>query len=192
MNPMTSLIKRLASFCLVAALTLTLLLGLGAPRANAQVAPATVGGDETIFLGATASAERVSYGARTLYGPRLFLDAALTLRWGIEASASWANVHQRDNVHQSTYIAGPRITFAHAGRFAFAGKGLVGGAVFHYPYNYAQGSYLVVTPGIDINYRWSRRIRWQVLDAEYTCLPQFTYGAMREPTLSTGLRIRIY
>jgi hypothetical protein len=51
---------------------------------------------------------------------------------------------------------------------------------------------LVVTPGIDINYRWSRRIRWQVLDAEYTCLPQFTYGAMREPTLSTGLRIRIY
>ena len=190
LNEVTSSTKRLASFRLSVALTF--LLAVSASRAHCQVAPTSIHGDETIFFGATASGERISYGLRTLYGPRIFLDAALTLRWGIEASASWANVHQRDDVHQSTYMAGPRLTFAHAGRFTFAGKALAGGAVFHYPFDFAQGSYLVVAPGVDINFKCNRRIRWQVLDAEYTYLPQFTYGAMRELTLATGLRIRLY
>ena len=171
----------------------SLLAVLAASQASAhsQVAPASVGGDETVFLGIGAAGEHVSYGSRSLYGPRVFVDASLNLRWGVEGSASWENVNQRDGVRQETYMGGLRYTFAHWRTIAFAAKALVGDANFHFPYDYAQGSYLVVAPGGDVNLRLCRAIRWEVVDAEYKLLPQFTYGRVREPEVSTGLRFRV-
>ena len=167
-------------------------LGAGGVRGHAQVAPASVGGDETVFLGIAVTGEHVAYGSRSLYGPRVFVDASVNLKWGLEGSASWENMHQRDAVRQETYMGGPRYTFAHWRTITFAAKGLVGATEFYFPYDYARGSYLVVAPGGDINLRLSRAMRWEVVEAEYKILPYFTYGAMHEPEVSTGLRLRVY
>ncbi len=180
------LMKALRWGCFAAA------LGAGECSAHSQVMPASVGGDETVFVGFEAAGEHVSYGSRSLYGPRVLVDASLNLKWGVEGSASWENMHQRDGVRQETYMGGLRYTFAHWRTVAFAAKGLVGEAEFHFPYNYARGSYLVLSPGGDVNLRLCRAIRWEIVDAEYKVLPQFTFGAMHEPEISTGLRLRIY
>ena len=135
-----------------------MLLAPGLYSARCQVAPASVRGDEIIFVGAAAAAQHIEYGSQNLYGPRIFVDASFSLKWGAEGSALSASLHPRDGVSQGMYVAGPRYTFAHRGRFTFAAKSLVGSARFRFPYGYAQGSYFALVPGADVNYKLNRRL----------------------------------
>jgi hypothetical protein len=171
---------------------LLLLVALALGRtASAQVLPAGDGGGLNIFAGATASAFSLQYGDRKMLGVAPFVDVDTRRAIGFEGEARWLVFHQTDNVHATTFLAGPRYHRS-MGKFQVYGKGLVGIGEFNFPYNYAYGRYLVIAPGGGVDYSLTRRIRLRLLDGEYQYWPQFTFGPMSSYGISTGLRIRVF
>jgi hypothetical protein len=169
-----------------------LLFGLALGRAaSAQVtAPGDAGG-LSIFAGATASVFSLQYGDRKMFGVAPFVDVDTRRAIGFEGEARWLVFHQTDNVHVTTWLAGPRYHRS-IGKFQVYGKGLVGIGEFNFPYNYAYGRYLVIAPGGGVDYSLSPRVRLRILDGEYQYWPQFTFGPMSSYGIGTGLRIRVF
>jgi hypothetical protein len=119
------------------------------------------------------------------------VDVDTTRRFGFEGETQWLMFHQTNQLHLNTFLAGPR--YHHTwGKFQVYGKGLVGVGQFHFPYNYAQGNYLVIAPGGGVDYRWTRRVSFRLVDAEYQIWPQFTFGKMSNISLSAGVRYHIF
>jgi hypothetical protein len=178
---------RLGAGC-VAMLLVALALGR---TASAQVLPPGDAGGLSIFAGATASAFSLQYGDRKMLGITPFVDVDTRRDLGFEGEARWLDFHQTDNVHVTTWLAGPRYHRS-IGKYQIYGKGLVGIGEFNFPYNYAYGRYLVVAPGGGVDYSLTRRVRLRLLDGEYQYWPQFTFGPMSSYGISTGLRIRVF
>ncbi len=168
-----------------------LVLLAGARSASAQVKPSGDAGGFTLSAGATASGYQVQYGEQKLLGVAAIVDVDTRRRIGLEAEGRWLLFHQTNDLHVTTYAAGPRYHFTH-GKFQFYGKGLVGIGQFNFPYNYATGTYLIIAPGGGVDYRWSRKITFRLADVEYQYWPQFTYGAMTSAGVSVGLRYNIF
>jgi hypothetical protein len=166
------------------------LLFSGAYSLRAQVGPAGDAGGLNLTAGGAVTGFKLQYGDRKMLGVAAFVDADTRRRIGIEAEGRFLEFHQTANVHAETYTIGPRyhLTF---GRFQTYAKGLVGFGIFHYPYGYGTDSDFVLSPGIGVEYRLSRRVRWRMGEFEYQFWPQFHYGAMSTYGVSTGLRIRI-
>lgn len=159
---------------------------------RAQVVPAADQGGLILSAGATGSGEQVQYGDRKMLGVSAFVDADTHRRIGIELEGRWLEFHQTANVHLETYSAGLRYHFDVGRRFQPYVKGLVGFGDFNFPYNLATGSYLVVTAGSGLDYHFSRRFTLRAADFEYQEWPQFTFGTMNNPSVSAGLRVRIF
>jgi hypothetical protein len=159
--------------------------------AAAQVTPSGDEGGFTLMAGGTASGYEVQYGQQKLLGVAAIVDADTRRRFGFEGEARWLMFHQTDGINATTWSAGPRYHFTR-GKFQFYGKGLIGVGDFTFPYNYAHGSYLVVSPGGGVDYRYTRHISFRLADFEYQYWPQFTFGAMSSYGLSAGLRYRIF
>ncbi len=159
--------------------------------ASAQVVYSGDSGGFTLSAGATASGYEVQYGQQKLLGLAAIVDADTHSHIGVEAEARWLMFHETNELHATTWMAGPRYHFT-KGRFQFYGKGLVGVAQFTFPYNSAQGSYLVIAPGGGVDYSWKRRFSLRLADVEYQIWPQFTYGSMTSVGVSAGLRYRIF
>ena len=174
----------LSAFVVVAGLT-------GMRPAAAQVVPSGDKGGLTLSAGATASGYEIQYGQQKLLGIAAIVDADTRRRLGIEAEARWLMYHETNGLKATTWSAGPRYHFSN-GKFQFYGKGLVGVGQFTFPYNYAHGSYLVISPGGGVDYHWKHKISIRVADFEYQYWPQFTYGAMSTYGLSAGVRYRIF
>jgi hypothetical protein len=162
-----------------------------ARAAQGQVVAAGDSGGLLLSAGGTASGYYLQYGERKMLGASAFFDADLRRHVGIEGEARWLVFHQTANVHDATYSIGPR-GFWQVGKFEPYAKTLVGIGEFNYPYNFARGSYLVITPGAGVDYRINHRIRLRLADFEYQYWPQFTYGAMSSFGVSTGIRFRIF
>lgn len=160
--------------------------------ARSQVVPAADKGGLLLSAGATGSGEQVQYGERKMLGFTAFVDADTRRRLGIELEGRWLEFHQTANVHLETYSAGLRYHFDVGRGFQPYAKGLVGFGDFNFPYNLATGSYLVITAGGGLDYHLSRRFALRAADFEYQYWPQFTFGAMSNPSVSTGLRVRIF
>jgi hypothetical protein len=43
-----------------------------------------------------------------------------------------------------------------------------------------------------VDYRWTRRVSFRLVDAEYQIWPQFTFGKMSNISLSAGVRYHIF
>lgn len=165
---------------------------LGITRsAHAQVVFSGDKGGFTLTAGATASGYQIQYGQQKLLGIAGVVDVDTRRRFGLEAEGRWLMFHQTDQLHATNWLAGPRYHFTR-GRFQFYGKGLVGLGQFYFPYNYAQGNYLVIAPGGGVDYRWTRRISFRLADVEYQIWPQFTFGSMTSPGVSAGVRYHIF
>jgi hypothetical protein len=165
---------------------------LGMARAaSAQVAPSGDQGGFSVRAGATGSGYQVQYGQRTLLGIAGVVDVDTRRRFGLEAEGRWLMFHNPNQMQITTYMGGPRYHFSR-GRFQFYGKGLVGIGQFTFPYNYAQGNYLVIAPGGGVDYRWKRKISFRVADFEYQIWPQFTYGSMTSAGVSAGILYHIF
>jgi len=159
--------------------------------AAAQTVPDADKGGYTLIVGGAVSGYQVGYGQQKLLGPSAFVDIDTTRRFGLEGEARWLQYHQSNDVHATTWLAGPRYHFTR-GRLQFYVKGLVGMGQFQFPYDYAQGNYLVIAPGGGVDYRWKRRISFRLADFEYQEWPQFTYGAMNSYGVSVGIRYHIF
>ena len=119
------------------------------------------------------------------------VDANINRRLGIEGHALWLNQHEEGGAHASTYLAGPRYSLNAVGKLRPYAKFLVGEGTFDFPYGTAEGHYVVLSPGVGIDYRISHRLRWRVADFEYQQWPWFTFGSMSSYGVSTGLRFAI-
>lgn len=171
---------------------LLLLMALALGRtASAQVLPEGDRGGLNIFAGATASGFSLQYGDRKLLGIAPFVDIDTRRAIGFEGEARWLAFHQTDNVHVTTWLAGPRYHRS-IGKYQVYGKGLVGIGEFNFPYNYAYGKYLVIAPGGGVDYSLTHRVRLRLIDGEYQYWPQFTFGPLSSYGISTGLRIRVF
>jgi hypothetical protein len=167
------------------ALLLTTVLSM-ARTAPAQVANAGDEGGVTLIAGGTASAYQVQYGEQKLLslGVAGVVDLDTRRRFGLEAEGRWLMFHETNQLHATTYLAGPRYHVSH-GKFQYYAKGLVGLRQFNFPYNYAQGNYLVIAPGGGVDYRWKHRISLRLADVEYQIWPQFTYNGSSYETMSS-------
>ena len=163
----------------------------GTRPALAQVKPSGDAGGFTVSAGATASGYEVQYGEQKLLGVAAIVDVDTRRRIGLEAEGRWLLFHQTNDLHVTTYAAGPRYHLTH-GKFQFYGKGLVGIGQFNFPYNYATGTYLLIAPGGGVDYRWNRKLTLRLADVEYQFWPQFTYGAMTSTGVSVGVRYNIF
>jgi hypothetical protein len=159
--------------------------------ATAQVVPAGDGGGVNIFAGVTGSGFAVQYGQQKILGVTAFVDANTRRAVGFEGEARWLMFHEAEDVHVTTWLAGPRYHRT-MGKIQIYGKGLVGVGEFDFPYNYAHGRYFVVAPGGGVDFTLSHRVRLRLADAEYQYWPQFTFGPMSSFGISTGLRIRVF
>jgi hypothetical protein len=186
-NGKSGLRVRLAALFLLA----TLIGCIGPRSSRAQVvAPGDQGGAR-LSVGALGSAYTLQYGQRKMAGIAGFVDLDTKRRFGIEAESRWLEYHQTANVHAETYSIGGRYHFD-VGRFQPYAKGLVGFGDFNFPYNYANGRYLVVTAGGGLDYHWTHRIYVRAVDFEYQDWPQFTFGNMNSFGVNAGLRVRIF
>ncbi len=134
----------------------------------------------------------MQYGQRRMLGITGFVDADTRRRIGVEFEGRWLEYHQTANVHLETYSAGLRYHFDAGRRFEPYLKGPIGFGDFNFPYNLATGRYLVVTAGAGLDFHLTPRIYWRAADFEYQDWPQFTYGNMATPAVSSGLRVRIF
>jgi hypothetical protein len=159
--------------------------------ASAQAVQSADAGGPLLSVGGTASGYYLQYGQIKLLGASVFVDADTRRHFGVEAEARWLQFHQTNDVHDATYMVGPRY-YREIGRFQPYVKVLAGVGEFNFPYNYATGSYLVVAPGGGLDYRINRLIRIRVADVEYQLWPQFTYSSMSSVGVSTGIRLRIF
>jgi opacity protein-like surface antigen len=138
---------------------------------RAQVVAAGRGGNQQLFAGGFFSDFSPDYGYQRLYGIGGFVDYNLTPRWGAEAEARFLRFNQLANIHEDTYMVGPKFNYGHK-KFIFYGKGLFGFGEFNFPQNVAHGSYFSIGLGGGVDYRLSRRF-YARGEYEYQIWPGF-------------------
>jgi len=145
----------------------------------------------SLWAGGEISSYTVQYGDRKMWGASALVDADSAYHIGLEGEGRWIEFHQTANVHLETYMIGPRYHVT-IGRFQPFVKGAVGFGNFNFSYNYAYGRYLVIGAGggldYSLNHRWSVRLA----EVQYQDWPQFTFGAMNNVGISSGIRYRIF
>ena len=174
-------------------LTLTLISALLAvATAHGQALPAGIGPGTYVQVGASGSLFQVDYGQRKLAGGTLFLDAHLYRRIGAEAEVRTLNIHQDEGVHETTYLAGPRISVKRGAIRPYA-KLLAGRGEFYFPFNYAKGSYLVLAAGGGVDWHVARtRLTVRLLDLEFQDWPGFSFGTLHPYGLTSGVALRVF
>jgi hypothetical protein len=176
------------------AILLIALLGIYLGMARTASAQVVFHGDKGGFVftaGATASGYEVQYGQQKLLGVAAVVDVDSHRRLGLEGEGRWLLFNGANQVQATTYMGGPRYR-VDFGKFQVYGKGLVGVSQFTFPYNLAQGNYLVIAPGGGVDYHWKRKISFRLADFEYQIWPQFTYGTMSSAGISAGVLYHIF
>jgi hypothetical protein len=181
--------KRLLVLSILAAAALVFV-----SKAHAQAIETAIEPGSYTAVGVTGSSFQVDYGQRRAAGGSIYLDANLYRRLGVEAEARALIFNEDEGVHQTTYLAGPRVSTHGRGLRPFS-KLLAGRGEFRFPFGYAHGSYFVVAAGGGLDWRpGSSRSRFliRVLDAEYQFWPQFSFGELHPYGISSGLSVRVW
>lgn len=178
-----SICVAVAACCLMAGFT---------TAAYAQVAASSYGGNQIFVVGGSVSGFHLDYGKRDLGGAGVFVDGDLNDHWGLEGEANWIWLHQFADTHFSTYLGGPRFNLKSGGNLRIYVKGLAGGGLFNFPYNYARGSYFVAAGGGGMDYWVAPRIRLRLVDFEYQYWPQFSFGAIEPYGVSVGVEYQLF
>jgi hypothetical protein len=159
--------------------------------AKAQVVAAGVGGNQSLFVGGFGSYFSPDYGYQDLYGVGAFADYNLTPKLGAEAEARFLRFHQLSDIHEDTYLIGPKYNFYHAHKITAYAKGLIGIGEFNFPDNAAHGGYGIVGLGGGADYRLRHRLALRI-DYEYQIWPSFVGEGPRANGLSpSGLSVGI-
>ena len=167
---------------------------------SAQVAPAAGRGSSTLSAGGTivaflpysdAGSVLPGYPENVSFGAGAFVDFNASKWWGIEAEGHWLRFHEFAQVHEDTYLIGPRILIP-KGRFKFYGKVLYGFGNFAFPYGYIQEHDPVLTFGGGVDYRLTRRISVRAIDGEYQRWLNFQNQSLSPFGASAGVVYRIF
>lgn len=169
----------------------------------AQSPRSAVGGEAGFWAGAEMSSFNPDYDCSSnlpfncpsqILGPAVFFDFNMYSRWGAEGEARWMDWHGTGGESEANYMLGPRYRAFRYGRFSGWGKLMLGGGWITTP-NYPQagslrGSYFVMAPGGDLNYRITPHLTARA-DYEYQFWPSFngppTFEGGRLTTHNHGL-----
>jgi hypothetical protein len=173
-------------------LAILVLLLVGGRGLHAQATATATGPGSLLGVGGEASYFQTDYGKQTIGGVGVFAEVDPTWRFGGEAEVRFVRFGADENVTETDYLAGPRITLSkRPGRIRPYAKFLIGVGHINLPFNYAQGNYLTYAPGGGMDYTLNDRWTVRVVDVEYQMWPQFTYGALHPYGISTGIIFRI-
>jgi hypothetical protein len=159
---------------------------------SAQAIATVTGGDSSLSAGATFSQYQDDYGKRGLGGYAIHADWNRTRTWGLEFETRVLRLNQEVGTHETTFLIGPRYIMRRRVFSPYA-KLLLGNGKFHYPYNYAEGSYFVFAPGAGLDVHvGASRYSVRVIDFEYQSWPNFSFGGLNPYGISGGLSVRIF
>jgi hypothetical protein len=168
------------------------LLAVVSMPAAAQSRATADGPGSYIQVGGTGSIFQADYGQRHLGGESIFIDANLYRRIGVEAEGRVLNLNEDEDVHETTYLAGPRYSIL-PGRIRPYAKFLIGRGQFGFPFHYAQGSYFVIAPGAGVDWQVGRsRLTIRLVDIEFQKWPQFSFGPLQPYGVSSGIALRVF
>jgi len=161
---------------------------------RAQARPTVSGPGSYVSVGGGASIYQADYGQRDLGGFMAYGDANLTWRYGLEAEARFLNHHTDEDVTETNYLIGPRVSiFPGYGKNPFRPyvKFLVGAGKIEFPFKFAQGTYFTLAPGAGLDVAIGSRLTVRVIDVEYQDWTNFTYGGMHPYGISAGISFRL-
>ena len=174
----------------IAALAL-LLVGLTPRLLPAQALPTAIGEGGYTAVGGGASLFQADYGRRDLGGFVAYADINPVWRYGIELEARTLRYHAFEDVTETSYLVGPRISFRPGSRLRPYAKFLMGDGKIVLPFHYATGSFLVYAPGVGADFQFNDRISIRVVDFECQTWPSFPYGQLRPYGISAGVSYRL-
>jgi hypothetical protein len=185
MKQFTSQARRIRS-----AMALLLALPLFCLAVKAQNIPTAEGPGSYVAVGGGVSAFQVDYGHRVLEGGMLFVDVNPTWRIGFEGEARYLRFNSFEDVTESNYFAGPRITIKPGPLRPYV-KFLVGAGKITLPFRYAQGTFFSYAPGAGLDYIVNDRVTVRVVDLEYQLWPDFSFGELHPYGISAGISFRL-
>lgn len=157
---------------------------------HAQALPAARGGSQ-LLAGGFFSDFRPDYGGNQLLGVGFYADFNVGSHLSAEAEGRFLRFNQVLDVHEDTYLAGPRYRF-HYRRLQPYVKILFGNGQFNFPDNFAHGGYFVFAPGGGLDMDLHHRLRWRIVDYEYQHWGGFQGGTLTPSGFSFGIAYRIF
>ena len=165
---------------------------LAASLASAQAIETADGPGSYVQVGGSGSVFAIQYGQRDLGGAAAFVDTHLYRRIGAEVELRTLSFHQDEGVHQTTYLAGPKISLMPYNFRPYV-KLLAGRGEFYFPFGYAKGSYFVMAAGGGVDWRIHHsRLTLRLIDVEFQDWPGFTFGAIKPYGIGSGVAVRVF
>lgn len=172
------------------AVLLLLTVAFSPCEVSAQALPAATAPGAYISAGGSYAIFQSNYGQRVLGGAGAYVDINASRHVGLEAEGRWLRQHSVADIHQTTYLIGPRLQLRR-GRYSPYVKVLAGVGLFNFAFNDASGRYFVIAPGGGVETALSNN--WKIrVDVEYQRWPQFTYGTLTPFGVSFGLSYRLF
>lgn len=161
-------------------------------RGDAQALATATGPGSSVVAGGGISAFQTDYGRNHIAGGFFFLDVNPHWRVGFEGEARFLRWHADEQVTETNYVGGLRVSlWPTPRRWSPYGKFLSGAGEITLPYRYAHGGFLTYVAGAGVDLALTDRLAARVVDLEYQHWPQFTYGALSPYGVSAGLSIRL-
>jgi len=173
-------------------LALALLFAATSRLAQAQAEPTAIGSGSRWLAGGAYSYFQADYGKRYLGGGSGFVDYARSPRVSYEAEIRFLTMNQEAGTHQSTYLIGAKFPYYTHWATPYA-KILTGVGRFHFPYDYADGSFFVLAPGAGVDLPVGKsRFSVRLIDVQYQSWVNFPFGTLNPYGISTGVAFRIH
>jgi len=151
---------------------LFLLAVVACGRLQAQAMPAATGPGGYISVGAGASLYQFEYGDRKLGGIAAWTDMNPTWRYGVEGEVRSLRFNTNEQVNETTYLAGPRISIFPGPLRPYV-KVLAGAGHYNLPFGFAQGTFFTYAPGAGLDYLLGDIVSIRVIDFEYQVSTKF-------------------
>jgi hypothetical protein len=165
-------------------------ISCGSASGFGQASPTATGPGMFLAVGRMVSLFEGDYGQRKITGNAVYIDANPYRCYGVEAEVRRLQYSESPGMNQTTFLAGPRVSFRSHGVVPYA-KLLVGVGIFNFPYHDGSGSYFVVAPGAGLDWNMGRRVRLRLIDVEYQDWSQFTFGPEHPYGASVGISYQI-
>jgi hypothetical protein len=165
-------------------------MSLGSRSLRAQALPTATGPGSYIAVGGGGSIFQTDYGQRAVGGLTAYADLNPIWRYGIEGEARFLRFRTSEQVTQTSYLIGPRVSLRFGPVRPYV-KFLVGDGKIVLPFHYAQGSFLSYAPGVGVEYMLGDRFAVRIFDVEYQFWPGFPYGELHPYGISAGISFRL-
>jgi hypothetical protein len=162
-----------------------------ATSGRGQALPTATGPGSYTDIGVTGSYFSLNYGQRWVGGGSIYINANLYHRYGAEIQYQTLRYNQQAGMRQTTYLAGPRVSFRNYGLVPYVDV-LFGRGEFDFPYGYAKGVYFVYAPGAGVDYDLTPKIKLRLINVQYQKWTQFSFGDLHPYGASAGISFRVW